>query len=213
MSVHTDSAPFSFEYCCHVEDVLFFPRKHIFFSVVQFLLWHFSFSFRNDAHIYACTHVDAFVSASARARVCLCFWFGNSGTRHFISCEEEWRYTRRNERWGRDQAKERVDGQAGWRQKKMCIRSHCASNVITGSDSSVWHAALPICQSEIGRVTNGYHCHFPQPPTPPTTTTLMSLSFFRVLGEKSDLNLGGSPCVGGPRCLWISADIRTNLTC
>lgn len=67
--------------------------------------------------------------------------------------------------------------------KKMCIRSHCASNVITGSDSSMWHTALPICQSEIGRVTNGYHCYFPQPPPPPPPV-LMSVSFSSAGGEE-----------------------------
>lgn len=65
----------------------------------------------------------------------------------------------------RSESMARQDGN-GKKKKKMCIRSHCASNVITGSDSSVWHAALPICQSEIGRVTNGYHCYFPEPPPP-----------------------------------------------
>ena len=83
--------------------------------------------------------------------------------------------------------------------EKMCIRSHCASNVITGSDSSMWHAALPICQSEIGRVTNGYHSYFPQPPPP--QPPLQYPYLFQVLREKSDLNLGGSPRVGGP--LWL----------
>lgn len=60
------------------------------------------------------------------------------------------------------------------KQKKTCIRSHCASNVITGSDTTMWHATLPICQSEIGRVTNGYRCCFPQPPPPPPPPVLMS---------------------------------------
>lgn len=152
-------------------------------------------------------NVDAFVWAH------LCALFGNSGTLHFISCQDGWRRTSRNERRGRIKQKERVDGQAGWEQKKkMCIRSHCASNVITGSDSSMWHAALPICQSEIGRVTNGYHCYFPQPPPPPPPHSNVCI-FFRVLRETSDLNLGGSPRVGGPLWLWISADIRANLTC
>lgn len=62
------------------------------------------------------------------------------------------------------------------KKKKTCIRSHCASNVITGSDTTMWHAALPICQSKIGRVTNGYRCYFPQPPPPPPPPILMSAS-------------------------------------
>lgn len=130
----------------------------------------------------------------------VCALFGNCGTQHFISCQDGWRYSGRSERRGRDQAKERVDGQAGWGREEMCIRSHCASNVITGSDSSMWHGALPICQSEIGRVTNGYHCYFPQPPPPPPPPH-SNVCISRVLREKSDLNLGGSPRVGGP--LWL----------
>ena len=145
--------------------------------------------------------------------VCLCFWFRNSGMqRHFISAKGGWRYTSTNEREKKkkDQAKTQVNGRAGW-NRKICTKSHCASNVIIGSDSSMWHATLPICQSEIGRVTNGYHCYFLQPPPPPSHSTVCI--FFWALEKKSDLNLGGSPHVGGPLRIWILADIRANLTC
>lgn len=107
---------------------------------------------------------------------CLCFIWNLWRTALYLL--SGWREIHQ-QKWdkGTDPAKKRVDGQAEWEQKKKtCIRSHCASNVITGSDSTMWHAALPICQSEIGRVTNGYHCYFPQPPPPPPPPVLMFAS-------------------------------------
>lgn len=76
-------------------------------------------------------------------------------------------------------ASERASGRPGEDASggETCIGSHCVSNVITGSDSSVWHAALPICQGEIGRVTNGYHCHLPQPPQTPTSRSRVCIPF------------------------------------
>lgn len=105
----------------------------------------------------------------------LMLYFGSGGTRRFISCQDGWSGsgTKREEgkegRIRRERERERACGRPGEDGSRgaTCIGSHCASNVITGGDSSVWHAALPICQSEIGRVTNGYHCDLPQPPPPP----------------------------------------------
>ena len=117
------------------------------------------------------------------SRVCACgdcALFGTCGTRHFIFCQDGGRHTNRNET--RDGSRKEASQWPGRmrteekKKKKTCIRSHCASNVITGSDTSMWHAALPICQSEIGRVTNGYHCFFPQPPPAPPPPVLMSAS-------------------------------------
>lgn len=109
--------------------------------------------------------------------VCLCFIWNLWHTALYLL--SGWRQIHQ-QKWdkGTDQAKTRVNGQAGWelKKKKTCIRSHCASNVITGSDTTMWHAALPICQSKIGRVTNGYRCYFPQPPPPPPPPILMSAS-------------------------------------
>ncbi len=127
--------------------------------------WRFPLLGFFDVAMLACAGINAHVFVSAF--LCVCALFGKSCTLHFISCQDGWRHTSRNERRGRiKQRSESMASQDGNRKKK-CIRSHCASNVITGSDSSMWHAALPICQSEIGRVTNGYHCYFPQPPPPP----------------------------------------------
>lgn len=158
MSVHTHSAPFLLEHFCHVED---------FFSLRTFKLFFFFFRMCRCLEVsplcFCCACAGINVGAfEYNCSMCVCaFWFGN--TQHSIACKDGWRYTRRNERRGgikqRSESMARQDG-----NRKMCIRSHCASNVITGSDSSMWHTALPICQSEIGRVTNGYHCYFPQPP-------------------------------------------------
>ena len=134
-------------------------------------------SFFFDAAIFA-------ASRYAWIYACLCFIWKLWYTALYLLSGWMEIYSGRSERRGRDQAKERVDGQAGWGREEMCIRSHCASNVITGSDSSMWHGALPICQSEIGRVTNGYHCYFPQPPPPPPPLTLMSVSLSSAEGEE-----------------------------
>lgn len=48
-------------------------------------------------HVCAVINVDVFVSAF----MCVCALFGNSGTQHFISCQDGWRCTSRNERRGR----------------------------------------------------------------------------------------------------------------
>lgn len=114
---------------------------------------------------------------------CVYALFGTSGAQHFICCQDGWRHTSRNERRGRIKQRSESMARQDGNGEETCIRSHCASNVITGSDSSMWHAALPICQREIGRVTNGYHCYLPQPPPPPPPV-LMSVSLSSAGGEE-----------------------------
>lgn len=144
----------------------------------------------------------------------LMLYLGSGGTRRLISLSGRMETQRHERRGGEGRirrgagASERASGWPGEDASggETCIGSHCASNVITGSDSSVWHAALPICQREIGRVTNGYHCDLPQPPQTPhpaarTSASLSSTGGGAGGGGESDLNLGGSPRVGGP--LWL----------
>lgn len=55
---------------------------------------------------------------------CLCIYalFGTSGTRYFISCQDEWRHTSRNERRGGiKQRSESMARQDGNREKKKCV--------------------------------------------------------------------------------------------
>lgn len=154
----------------------FYPdtRRFSFRSVSHFFFFFWRFLLvLMQPHYATCGYESDIVS-----RVCVCALFGTCGTQHFISCQDGGRHTDRNETRGRiKQRSESMARQnANWNKKKTYIRSHCASNVITGSDTTMWHAALPICQSEIGRVTNGYHCYFPQPPPPPPPPILMSAS-------------------------------------
>lgn len=155
-----------YEFFCYVGNSFFWLRNcfHFFsvdFSEVSFLCFCCSY-------VHVCMLNVHFVH--------LYFWFGNSSRQHFIFCKARRRHnSSRNERRGR--IKQRSKLMARQDGKKMCIRSHCASNVITGSDSSMWHATLPICQSKIGRVTNGYHCH---PPSLPPE----SVSFFEWRGRR-----------------------------
>lgn len=135
-----------------------------------------------DVALRACVaiNVDVFVSVI----MCVCALFGivEHSTLSPVRMDGDIPAEMRGGE-GSSKGASRWPGRIWTGKKKMCIRSHCASNVITGSDSSMWQAALPICQSEIGRVTNGYHCFFPQPPPPPPPT-LMSVSFSSAGGEE-----------------------------
>lgn len=154
------------------------PVLHFYSDAARFPFFHFTQSFLEVSSDFWCSYMAACVDM--RAWFCLvrvCALFGTCGARHFISCQDGGRYTNRNETRGRIQQRSAsMARRNGNRKKTTCLRSHCASNVITGGDSTMWHAALPICQSEIGRVTNGYHCYFPQPPPPPPPPVLMFAS-------------------------------------
>lgn len=177
MSVHTHSAPFLLKRFCHVED--FFPRERLsFFFSKRVDFWRFLLV-ALDATMFACASINA--NAFAPCVYVLYLEIVARSTLSPVRLDGDIPAEMRGGE-GSSKGASRWPGRMGT-EKKMCIRSHCASNVITGSDSSMWHAALPICQSEIGRVTNGYHCYFPQPPPPPPPT-LMSVSFSSAGGEE-----------------------------
>lgn len=110
------------------------------------------------------------------------FWKWRHSALHLAVRTDGDAAARKETRGRKDQERRRSERASGWPGEdasggETCIGSHCASNVITGSDSSVWHAALPICQREIGRVTNGYHCDLPQPPQTPTSRSRVCIPF------------------------------------
>lgn len=126
---------------------------------------------------------------------CLCFQAVTQ--QYFISSKVGWTYTVTAQIRGREESGRGASQWSGRMNRKTCAGSHCVSNVITGSDSSMWHTILLICQSEIGRVTNGYHCYFSQPPPPPSHFSVCIFFETQAEGGESDLNLGGCPNVGG----------------
>lgn len=181
--MHTLSAPFLLE---HLESCRFFcfPREHLSFFIFRHVIFGGFFFFSEVFDAAMLLHVLVWMWTCLRMRFCVFVLYLELVVHSTLSPVRMDGDIPAEMRGGEGSSKgaSRWPGRMGT-EKKKCIRSHCASNVITGSDSSMWHAALPICQSEIGRVTNGYHCYFPQPPPPPPPV-LMSVSFSSAGGEE-----------------------------